>query len=71
MSGGEWEDLLWWVMLLSGVAAASLSLGTNALDRRKAAWPTPRQRFLLHIVSYGFVSVSVLAFVMRGLLSPT
>jgi hypothetical protein len=51
--------------------AAVLSITTNLLDRQKAAWPTRQQRFLMHMVSYGFLTISVLVFVVRGLLSPT
>jgi hypothetical protein len=68
MSG---ESLLWWTMLSTGVMAAVLSITTNLLDRQKAAWPTRQQRFLMHMVSYGFLTISVLVFVVRGLLSPT
>ena len=67
----KWESLLWWMMLSTGVTAAVLSIATNILDRRKAAWPTKQHRFLMHVVSYGFLTISVLAFVVRGLLSPT
>jgi hypothetical protein len=67
----NWEGLLWWMMLSTGAIAAVLSIATNILDRRKAAWPTRQQRFLMHVVSYGFLTISVLVFVMRGLVSPT
>jgi hypothetical protein len=65
-----WESLLWWIMLSTGVMAAVLSITTNLLDRRKAVWPTRQQRFLMHMVGYGFLTISVLVFVVRGLLSP-
>ena len=66
-----WESLLWWIMLSTGVMAAVLSITTNLLDRRKAVWPTSQQRFLMHMVGYGFLTISVLVFVVRGLLSAT
>lgn len=66
-----WESLLWWTMLSTGVMAAVLSITTNLLDRRKAVWPTMQQRFLMHMVGYGFLTISILVFVARGLLSPT
>ena len=71
MNAGEWENALWWVMLASGASAAALSIATTALDRRKAAWPTHRQRFQMHLASYGFLTISILAFILRGLLQPT
>ena len=64
------ESVLWWTMLSTGVMAAVLSITTNFLDRRKAAWPTRQQRFLMHMVGYGFLTISVLVFVVRGFLSP-
>ena len=67
----KWDTLLWWMMLSTGVIAAVLSIATNMLDRRKSAWPTRRQRFSMHVVSYGFLTISILLFVVRGLLSPT
>ena len=70
MNAGEWENALWWVMLASGAFAAALSIATTMLDRRKAAWPTHRQRFQMHLASYGFLTISILAFILRGLLQP-
>ena len=66
----EWETTLWWVMLTTAIIAALLSIAATVLDRRQAAWPTRRQRFLMHMACYGFLTVSVLAFVARGLLLP-
>ena len=70
MTATEWDEPLWWVMVAAGVIAALLSIATNSLDRRKRDWPTRRQRFLMHLASYGFLTVSILAFVLRGLLAP-
>ena len=66
----NWEGLLWWTMLSTGMIAAVLSITANVLDRQKAARPTTQQRFLMHIVSYGFLTISILVFVVRGLLTP-
>jgi len=66
----DWDAVLWWTMLSTGAAAAALSVTTNLFDRRNYAWPTTRQRFLLHMASYGFLTVSVLVFVLRGFLAP-
>lgn len=70
MISAEWESVLWWTMLATGVAAALISIATNALDRLKQEWSAKHQRFWLHVVSYGLLSVSVLAFVLRGLINP-
>jgi hypothetical protein len=70
LTAPEWETPLWWMMVITGVTAALLSIATNCLDRRKSAWPTTKQRFLMHLASYGFLTVSILAFVLRGLLAP-
>jgi hypothetical protein len=71
LNAGEWESALWWVMLASGLTAAALSIATTALDRGKAAWPTHRQRFQMHLASYGLLTISIVAFILRGLLQPT
>jgi hypothetical protein len=57
-------------MLTSAAIGAMLSITATMLDRRKSDWPTPQQRFRMHIASYCFLTVSVLAFVMRGLSTP-
>ena len=49
---------------------AMLSITATMLDWRKSDWPTRQQRFRMHIASYCFLTVSILAFVMRGLLTP-
>ena len=66
----QWEAVLWWTMLSTGVAAALISIATNLLDRFKREWPFKHQRFWLHVASYGLLSVSVLTFVLRGLINP-
>lgn len=68
MSG--WDETLWWATLSSGFVAAALSIATSVLDRRQVEWPTEKQRFLMHILSYGLLSVSILGFVLRGMLAP-
>ncbi|MGB6538109.1 MAG: hypothetical protein WBF58_19335 [Xanthobacteraceae bacterium] len=70
MSDADNADWLWWAMLTTGVAAAIISIVTGAFDRRRVDWPNARQRQLLHIVSYGFMTLSILAFVLRGLIAP-
>ena len=66
----QWEAALWWVMLTTAGMAAMLSIGATILDRRKPYWPTQEQRFRMHVASYCFLTISILAFVMRGLLTP-
>jgi hypothetical protein len=65
----EWDNTLWWIMLATGVGAALVSVGAGVLDRQ-ALPPTPRARVLIHLISYGLVTVSILSFVARGFLSP-
>jgi len=64
------DDVLWWVMVSIAIVAASLSIATSLLDRRDSQRPGRRARFLMHMVSYALVTVSVLIFVLRGLLGP-
>ena len=66
----QWEAALWWVMLMTAGMAAMLSIGATILVRRKPCWPTHEQRFCMHVASYCFLTISILAFVMRGLLMP-
>jgi hypothetical protein len=66
----EWETVLWWTMLLTGIGAAAISIVTNTLDRRGKNLLARHRRFWLHVASYGLLSASVLAFVLRGLLTP-
>jgi hypothetical protein len=70
LTAAQWEAALWWVMLTSAVIGAMLSITATMLDWRKSDWPRRQQRFRMHIASYCFLTVSVLAFVMRGLLTP-
>lgn len=57
-------------MLGAGIAAALLSLGTGYIGRSLAGWVTDRQRFLLHMLSYVLLTISIVAFILRGLTSP-
>jgi hypothetical protein len=66
LNGANWDDQLWWVMLSTGIAAALVSLGTGYIGRRL----TDRQRFLLHMLSYLLLTISIVAFILRGLTSP-
>jgi hypothetical protein len=70
LTAAQWEAALWWIMLTSAVIGAMLSIMATMLDRRKSDWPTRQQRFRMHIASYCFLTFSILAFVMRGLLTP-
>jgi hypothetical protein len=47
-----------------------ISITATMLDWRKSDWLARQQRFRMHIASYCFLTVSILAFVMRGLLTP-
>lgn len=67
----DWDGGLWWVMIATGVAAAGLSITASYHDRRGSGRPSRRMRFVLHMISYVLLSVSVLAFVLRGLLGPS
>jgi hypothetical protein len=62
------DDTLWWMMVSTGVAAAGLSIIAAFCDRRGSDWPSRRARFILHLISYVLMSVSVLMFAARGLL---
>ena len=64
-------DPLWWLTLVTEIAAAALSIYATILDRRRKFRPTQRPRFALHIASYVLLSVSVLGFIIRGLILPT
>jgi hypothetical protein len=70
LNGANWDDQLWWVMLSTGIAAALVSLGTGYIGRRLTSWVTDRQRFLLHMLSYLLLTISIVAFILRGLTSP-
>jgi hypothetical protein len=62
-----WDDTLWWAMLATGIAAAAISIAASWLDRRAGPWPTRRGRYLMHMTSYALLSLSIFAFVLRGL----
>jgi hypothetical protein len=64
---GSW---LWWAMLVMAIMGGALSMAAGVFDRRKTVWPSPQQRFVLHLISYGFMTLSILAFVLRGLAGP-
>jgi hypothetical protein len=64
------DSTLWWLMVATAVASATLSITASWCDRRALARPSRRQRFLMHMASYVLLSISVLAFVARGLLNP-
>lgn len=57
-------------MLTTGIAAALVSTGTGYIGRRPATRMTDRQRFLLHMLSYVLLTISIVAFILRGLASP-
>ncbi len=61
---------LWWITVIAAIAAAILSGSTTIIARRGANWVTPRRRVVLDLVSYAIMTVSVLAFIARGLLAP-
>ena len=67
----ETDNFLWWFTLVTGVGAAALAICATVLDRRRDSRPTRSQRFALHIASYVLLSVSVLGFIIRGLIQPT
>lgn len=70
LSSSSNSNWLWWFMLMTGVAGAVIGIAAAVFDRRRAEWPNARQRLLLHIVGYGFMTLSILAFVLRGLMAP-
>lgn len=70
MTGIGNESWLWWTMLATGLAGAGLSIATGVFDRRRVVWPNQQQRLLLHLVSYGLMTLSILAFILRGLIAP-
>lgn len=60
---------LWWITLVAAVTAGIVSVTTSLLAKRRASWLTPRRRVMLELVSYAIMSVSVLTFVARGLMT--
>jgi len=67
----ETDNFLWWFTLVTGVGAAALSICASILDPRRKPRPMPGRRFALHIASYVLLSVSILGFIVRGLILPT
>lgn len=67
----EIDIFFWWFTLVTGVGAAALAICATVLDRRPDSRPTRGKRFALHIASYVLLSVSVLGFIIRGLIQPT
>ena len=65
----NWDPILWWVMLGTGITAAILSLVATILDRTDSVWPGRQARYLLHMAGYIFMTISVLTFVIRGLIA--
>jgi len=66
LNGAEVDNQLWWVMLGAGMAAVAVSVATSYSGFKQAGLMTERRRFLLHMLSYILLTVSVLAFVARG-----
>lgn len=62
------DEVLWWSMVLTAVAAAFFSLGATALDRRATQRPSRATRFWLHMAGYVLMSISILIFILRGVL---
>jgi hypothetical protein len=62
------EEVLWWSMIGTAIAAAGISLAAMVLDRRAAPMPGRKARFWLHIASYILMSISILIFALRGIL---
>lgn len=59
------DDQLWWLMLVTGVIAAGVSIYASMVGRLKPE----RRTFSLHVISYIFLSVSMLLFAIRGFIS--
>jgi hypothetical protein len=62
------DSLLWWLMVGTALCAAGASIAATILDRRGS--DDRNLRFSLHMIGYIMMSMSVLVFVFRGLLSP-
>ena len=65
------DNFLWWLTLVTGVGAAILNICATILDRKQKSRPASNRGFVLHIASYVLLSVSILGFVIRGLILPT
>lgn len=70
MQAGESETFLWWLMIVTGCAAAGLSLYTTRLARAPEDAALAKWRYRLNITSYVLMSASILCFVARGLMLP-
>jgi F0F1-type ATP synthase membrane subunit c/vacuolar-type H+-ATPase subunit K len=70
LSGTDWDSQLWWIMLAVGIAAVVVSIGAGYIGRKQVSWLTERQRFLLHLLSYVLLTVSIVVFIVRGLSAP-
>jgi hypothetical protein len=62
------DGVLWWAMVGTAVFAAASSILATCLDRWAPVRVGSRGRFILHMSSYVLLSLSVLAFALRGLL---
>ena len=62
------DNSLWWFMVGTAFLAAGIGLGATILDRRAPDWSGQNARFLFHMLSYVFMTISILIFVLRGLL---
>jgi uncharacterized membrane protein len=65
------DHALWLLGLVSGVLAAAIGIIASYLDRKASIWPTAQQRFYLHMASYVILSLSIVSFIIRGLLIPS
>jgi hypothetical protein len=63
------DEVLWWSMVGTAVAAAGISIAGTVLDRRAAERPGRNTRFWMHIAGYILMSISILIFALRGILS--
>jgi F0F1-type ATP synthase membrane subunit c/vacuolar-type H+-ATPase subunit K len=70
LSGADWDNRLWWITLAAGIAAVVVSVATGYIGRKLTGQTTERTRLKLHLLSYILLTVSVVAFVMRGLIAP-
>jgi hypothetical protein len=64
------DNVLWWAMVGTALAAAVVSVVATVLDRRAIDESNRKLRFSLHMTGYIMMSISVLFFVFRGLFSP-
>jgi hypothetical protein len=64
------DNFLWWFMVGAAFSAAGTSIGATILDRRATDRPGRKARFLLHMLSYLLMTISVAIFILRGLLLP-